>query len=198
MSAILTCIKLNDYNLIKRISNNRNSLHGKISSSFTQKDEKKLFYLDEENKKLYILSCNKPNKLHLINELLVNDEDIKYYDYDKFIDNIILNEEKEFSILCNVTMKQFNPEDRKSHIRAIQDEYGQMKWLETHSRENGFTIINCNKREQRYFKCKEKERKLGIRFVGKMKIFDIDKFKRGLLQGLGRGKAYGFGMLLFN
>ena len=34
-----------------------------------------------------------------------------------------------------------------------------------------------------------------VTYEGKLKIIDIDKFKKILTQGMGREKAYGFGMM---
>ena len=76
-----------------------------------------------------------------------------------------------------------------------------MKWLIGQAEKHGFEISNNNlhvmestwlsfsKRNERMI------RALAVTYEGILKINDVEKFRSTLIEGLGREKAYGMGLL---
>lgn len=83
-------------------------------------------------------------------------------------------------------------------LQSIED---QMKYLLDRSEKNGFhldpndfTIVARGTEVLRY-KGKRPVNLMGAEYEGRLTITDLEKFKKVLSQGLGRKKAYGFGMV---
>ena len=77
-----------------------------------------------------------------------------------------------------------------------------MEWLKLQSEKKGFYIFPDTVRVQGsnwkvFYKqgSKQKVRILEVAFEGRLKVEDADVFKDALVNGIGREKAYGMGLL---
>jgi len=82
----------------------------------------------------------------------------------------------------------------------IAKEYGR-EWIENKSNECGFRVVEISKSdyEQIRFVRPNDQRQIrltAIEFDGILEVTDVDQFRRSLVKGVGRGKAFGLGLLL--
>lgn len=112
---------------------------------------------------------------------------------------------------------QFNAKFKDSKNRrriSIYKEEEQIEWLARQGENNGFQIadlkinpavrnvisakedkIEFEKYEDKNSKKKHKLTYGSVIFEGVLKVTDADKFREALINGIGQGKAYGFGLL---
>jgi CRISPR system Cascade subunit CasE len=82
---------------------------------------------------------------------------------------------------------------------ALIDEGDQMAWMHRVAGENGFEIVDCDRRRGSL----EKHRKAdgnqvvlaAAEFDGLLRVGDAPAFEVAIQRGVGRGKAFGFGLL---
>ena len=181
----------------KREDNFMYILHGIIYRAFNEKEDKKLFSYLEKRSEIYIFSEKIPNKEHLIKEFNKDNKSINIYKYDKVIENLYNGKEFEYGILFNPSKQDFKHNGRGS-VRALIKNEEQEEWLKRKGEELGFKVLSYDKEYHRYYKCKNDIGKLGVRSTGRLKITDSEKFKQCLINGIGRCKSFGFGLLLVN
>lgn len=116
--------------------------------------------------------------------------------------------------LINYVIKKYDPiikdkEIFKFHLRANPTKkkdgkriglYGneeQINWLIRKSKDNGFEILDCINKNDDYLKSSNEKNLefLSVLFEGVLKVSDVQKFKEALFNGIGSGKAFGFGLL---
>jgi len=74
-------------------------------------------------------------------------------------------------------------------------------WLERTGAKNGFALKELQRAEYEQIKFVKKGQRRNVRLTaldleGLLEVTDADVFKQALVQGLGRGKAFGLGLLL--
>ena len=78
------------------------------------------------------------------------------------------------------------------------NEKAQMSWLERKANENGFRVLGCrlgNRRAWRWVRKGERGVHDGVDFEGALEVVDAGRLGNALLNGIGRGKTFGFGLL---
>ena len=83
---------------------------------------------------------------------------------------------------------------------GMYNEEKQYEWLKRRAELGGFTLIHAsiNKKEELTAKVNKKSKIMtfsGVQFEGVLQIIDPEKFKMSLKNGIGSGKAFGFGLL---
>lgn len=186
--------------------------HAWVEDSFRNKEIKetqrsrKLWRIDELALKRYliVLSDQRPN-LELLEKYGVpNSAQTKKY--DNFLAKLKQNQIYRFRLTANPTHKVSSPNDPKGkvypHVTVLQQE----KWLIDRSNKLGFKILKgatgnyeFNIKDRQYVNLYHKHQKRvklsQVTFEGVLKITDMDKFKKILVTGIGREKAYGMGLL---
>jgi len=162
--------------------------------------------LDEDHRRdgfrLYILSATAPARPPWCPDHLENWE-------SKPIAPMFLEHTRyRFSLRANPTRK-LNPkgpdglrhgQGKRVPLREIKELYG---WMERKAAAAGFEMehgtLRITPRGLQHFSM-EKERRLGtlgaVDFHGRLLVRDRDAFKRAFANGVGSGKAFGFGLLL--
>jgi len=182
------------------------AFHNWVENSFPKEIKfkqrsRKLWRIDKLNGKEYLLivSSEKPD-IQILEKYGVQDSaETKYY--GDFLGKLKNGQKMKFRVVLNpvISIPQRNGERGivKPHVTI---EY-QMKYLLDRSEKNGF-IINeeeVNVVERGYVEFKKPKNK-SIRLVkvvyeGILTIKDVDIFRNILINGIGKKKAYGFGMI---
>ena len=176
--------------------------HGALSGSFKGDRPHVLWRIDRLGGELYLLllSETKPD-LTAVCKQFSDSELYEMKEYDKLLGRIADGTRWRFRVTANPTRSICEKKGERGKIVAhITPEY-QKKWLEDKSRTNGFAlnndsfdIVQC--KWQRFYKPGEKYvTLLSVTYEGILEVTDEELFKNALTSGIGRGKAYGMGLM---
>lgn len=191
--------------------NNPRKFHGALESSFTEfTSKRKLWRVDELESGSYILllSEDKP-------DLKKFSEQFGYQNYDNEVVtkeySVLLNKLENNSlwkfrlaacpVICKSWINQNGSEEK--YIMPCKNRQTQKQWLLKRCLENGFYIdenlFDVISDKTFDFK-KNGDRNNRVTFIsavyeGILKITDKEKFSNSLLNGIGKEKAYGMGLL---
>ncbi|MGQ9706887.1 MAG: type I-E CRISPR-associated protein Cas6/Cse3/CasE [bacterium] len=87
---------------------------------------------------------------------------------------------------------------RAGYIKGLYKPNEQIDWLKRKGEKNGFEIHSTLTIPEGNIEGKKDKNKITIycvTFEGILKVTDSDVFKKALINGIGRGKRFGFGML---
>ena len=182
---------------------NPNVIHGALDSSQSGERTRKLWRIDTLNGDLYllILSEARLDCASVAGQFGFVDS-IEEKDYSSLLDRITNDSAWRFRLRANPTVKKYDEKKKKSVIMAhITPEY-QMKWLLGKAKKNGFTIDENNTyvTETKWYDFKkngsgDNVRLLSATFEGILTVTDVTLFKKAMVEGIGREKAYGMGLL---
>lgn len=184
----------------------------KINKSEINKSEiinRKLWRLDSigENLYLLVLSAEKPDFTKLIDQFCVLGIKGESKDYDVLLNKLQAGQRWGFRLKGNATHSVL-PDDnsRGTGVRGKVIAYAslkyQLEWLHKKAQKCGFILENdkftvvgdVNYRFRR--KGQNDDVKLGVAiYEGELTVSDVELFKAALVQGIGRAKAYGCGLL---
>lgn len=180
--------------------------HGWVESSFSNDDRsqeersRKLWRIDtlKETDYLIVLSEDKPNETDL--EKYAVKGSFQCNDYGGFLNQLEENHLYRFRLTANPTISVSVPGQRGRVFPHITVEQ-QKTYLISRSLKHGFEIENENfdivSRDFRVLKHKNsKSTSLScVTYEGVLKIVDVEVFIDTLINGLGKKKAYGFGLM---
>ena len=111
--------------------------------------------------------------------------------YDRFLDNISTERPYQFRLVANPL--QMGIKNRRIPCHGNSQ---RLEWLKKQGARYGFTVIQAKITGYK----ENKIRKYGftvksVTFEGILQVTDTKKFKQALVQGIGREKAYGCGMM---
>ena len=100
-----------------------------------------------------------------------------------------------FRVCANpIEHKKQNPSDKRGKIFALRSIEDQLDWLDRQGAKFGFSIKGCAIVNDSWISF-NKVRIRAVTYDGVLTITDADAFRTVLTQGIGRGKAYGCGLL---
>lgn len=180
--------------------------HSWVEDSFPdEKDNKirsrKLWRIDVLGKKMYLIlvSENKPN-LTLLEKYGVEGS-AQTKDYDNFLSNIKNGDLMRFRVTLNPVISESQGSGKRGKIKPCYDEKSQIKFLLDRSSINGFSVdIDSLLLKEKGTSILKKHgfgqiNFLKIVFEGILTVEDEDVFRKLLVTGLGKHKAYGFGLM---
>lgn len=180
-----------------------NKFHGAVESSFNKKQYRNLWRIDTLYNKTYLLllSLEKPD-LTKISEQFGYPNDVgEIKDYEKLLNRIKKDSVWRFRLVANPTHSIKSKEGRGKVVAHTSEKY-QMKWLAEQSKKKGFSILSdsltVSASNWKIFKKQNDKQKvhiLEVAFEGKLRVDDVELFKNTLINGIGREKAYGMGLL---
>lgn len=163
-----------------------------------------LWRLEELNGKQYLLvvSANQPNLDALENYGIAGSAVTK--NYDNFLNNLKKDEDLRFKLVANPTLKKAIKGKKQGRVIPVRP--GEINtWILNKQNQFGFEIEKnhplevTNKGKKVLYHKKDNKRKQVLlseaTYEGVLRITDIEKFKDALISGIGREKAYGFGLL---
>ncbi|HOF94612.1 MAG TPA: type I-E CRISPR-associated protein Cas6/Cse3/CasE [Clostridia bacterium] len=189
-----------------RALNSPQIFHGAIESSLPSDEQRSLWRLDRLHNKTYLLllSGQKP-ELSLINEQFgfLGEEGVQQSKaYEPFLAALKAGQAWRFRLCANPVRSSPKAGSRgRVHAHVTQEQ--QRQWLLERAERNGFLLNEdgFDVVETKWLKFRKGEAKnteVTLRlaaFEGMLTITDISLFKEALLNGIGRAKAYGCGLM---
>lgn len=186
--------------------NHLGAFHNWVEQSFPKeleqnKRSRKLWRIDNLNNKSYllILSEDKPD-INMLEKYGVKGTG-ETKDYSEFLNSLESGDRMRFRVVLNTTKSISNRKFGRGKVVPLTSEEDQIKYLIDRSEKNGFELHP----EDFYLVrsgfekvLKNGEQRLDLikaEFQGELTIMDKDKFKETLTKGIGKKKAYGFGMM---
>lgn len=178
--------------------------HGAVESSFTGDRKRNLWRIDCLNEQLYLLLLSecKPELSSFC--LQFGQEELSYEtkSYDGLLDRIKTGDKWRFRLTANPTKSVSDQKNEKrgkvlAHITADF----QKNWLVERAEKNGFFVTDdsfdiVQSKWIRFYKKGSKAISLiSVTYEGILEVTEADLFKNALTNGIGRGKAYGMGLL---
>ena len=182
---------------------NSNHFHGALESCFSYTGSRKLWRLDNVNGTMYllVLSQEKPNLSSFCKQFSPSQDSWETKDYTPLLENLKAGTIWRFRLTSNPTISHRTDKDKRGKVLAhITTEY-QRKWLIERSEKNGFQLfendfnITGNKWQRFIKRDRCNVTFLSVTYEGLLNIKDVGLFRKVLTEGLGRGKAYGMGLM---
>ena len=152
---------------------------------------------------LFVLSNEKPKLSRFCKKFSDSEDSFTVKGYDSFLDKLQENDVCRFRLAANPTWseKSLNDSGKRGKVHAHTVPLAQKKWLIDHSAKNGFSLSEDSfailESEWRRFMKKDGSNLslIYVKYEGILKITNIDLFRSVLTSGIGRGKAYGMGLM---
>lgn len=180
--------------------------HSWVEDSFSDEKNKgvrtrKLWRLDRLNGKTYLLivSQNRPDLSNLEKFGVEGSAQIK--SYDRFLEDISNGSVMRFRVVLNPVIAISQGTGNKNKIKPHVTVEQQMKYLLDRSSKNGFELnksefsIVERGYENFYKESQKKIRLVKVVYEGVLTVSDSVLFKKVLTDGIGKKRAYGFGMM---
>ena len=188
--------------------------HGAVERAFEPRACRSLWRLDTlgERRCLLLLSEEKP-RLTALAAQFGTEEPPETRDYAPLLERIAVGSRWQFRLHANPTYSSKSRDGRgKVHACTLvrkpekcrpgmPEPKTQVGWLLHQAEVHGFAVQEeqFNVTGIRWYaftkKTGERVRLLGVTYEGLLTVTDVEKFKEALLEGVGRGKAYGMGLL---
>lgn len=186
--------------------NHLGAFHNWVEQSFPKeleqnKRSRKLWRIDNLQNRSYllVLSDDMPD-LNMLEKYGVKGTG-ETKEYEEFLNSLKDGDRMKFRVVLNTTKSISNRKFGRGKVIPLTSEEDQIKYLIDRSEKNGFELHP----EDFYLVrsgfekvLKNGEQRLDLvkaEFQGELTIIDIEKFKDTLVNGIGKKKAYGFGMM---
>ena len=207
----LSRVELNRYRIeTRRALKSPQVMHAAVMSSFPcfdrDESERVLWRVDSIGPSTYVLvqSPVRPDFSHMVDQFgwPLSEQKWDSLEYDGFLGKICDGQVWRFRLVANPTRK-ITENGRKmvaAHVTAAQ----QKAWLMERCERNGFVIpekdgepaFDIVSRNLTEFKRDNKTVTIQyVTFEGLLKVVDADRLRESMVNGIGRAKAYGCGML---
>jgi CRISPR system Cascade subunit CasE len=187
-------------------------LHGMVETSFTGERSRNLWRLDTLRGKTYLLllSPERPDMLNAYSQIGARDTEEPWQtkDYDAYIASIQSGDALRFRLTANPTYSHHEPDEKpgnrpRGQVCAHITTEHQKNWLADRAKGLGFAVDDNNfdvteSRWRSFRKGKDRGRPvdlLSVTFEGELTVTDAEQFRKTLINGIGRGKAYGMGLM---
>lgn len=208
----------------RKLLSNPRAMHASVLALFPPESEaahsRVLWRLDSDHPRhtLYVSSPHKPDFAHLIEQAGWESSPGQTTEYSKFLQRVTNGSEWLFRLQANPTKAVRNSEaghrSRGTIIPLITEDQ-QIAWLLSRAPHHGFTIATGmlpgketdehldlrvleNVEQVLYKQETSVHRKVTLRktiFEGRLTVTDEMALRRALVEGIGRAKSYGFGLL---
>lgn len=178
--------------------------HGAVESSFTGERKRHLWRIDCLDSQLYLLLLSdcEPELSSFCSQFGQEELSYETKSYDGLLGRIKTGDKWRFRLTANPTKSISNQKNgKRGKILAHRTIDFQEKWLVEKSEKNGFSVTDnsfevVQSQWNRFYKKGSKEISLlSVTYEGILEVTDTDLFKNVLTNGIGRGKAYGMGLL---
>ncbi len=181
--------------------NNFNFFHGAIERSRVGEKSRILWRIDSVNGQYYllILSQERLETKRLEQQFGFLDEPAQAKEYDLIFTYLLPGSKWRFRLCANPTRSVSN--GSRGKITAHVSQFYELDWLKQKGLAHGFSIdeevtqvtgsrwVNFKKKTKDEVSIKQ------VAFEGVLTVEDPDVFRQALCDGVGRGKAYGMGLL---
>lgn len=180
-----------------------NKFHGAVEDAFSDNRERNLWRIDtlRENTYLLLLSVSKPDLSHVAEQFGYPGTYTESKEYDRLLERIKEESIWHFRLVANPVHNIKNENGRGKVVAHVSEKY-QIEWLNSQAEKNGFHLLPdttfVKESNWMIFKKRnvtQKVRILAVTFEGILRVENVDAFRGALINGIGRGKAYGMGLL---
>ena len=185
-----------------RALSNPEILHGMVEACFPQRCHRDLWRLDVLRGQicLLLLSREAPDLSPLTTQIGVADEPPQTRDYQPLLDRIKPGTAWRFRLTANPVTSVPSPNKKRGRVKAITIAAHQREWLVGQAEKHGFLLspeqYDVVQSEWRIFRRQGQTVSiLSATFEGILTVTEPELFCRALTEGIGRGKAYGMGMM---
>lgn len=178
--------------------------HGAVESAFPGKRRRRLWRLDTLGEKLYLLllSEDEPDLTELCAQFGTGAAP-ETRPYDPLLARITPGSRWQFRLTANPTFARKDPASPRARgsLKPCYLEMEQEKWLLEQAPKHGFAVVQNEfrvTRKQTYHFTKNGKRPvtlLAVTYEGVLQVTDPEAFRKLLCGGIGRGKAYGLGLM---
>jgi len=177
--------------------------HGAVETAFAEKQERNLWRIDTLQGKTYLLllSAVKPDLAVIEKQFGYENIHGESKEYEKLLNRIQKGSVWHFRLTANPIHSVKNGEGRGKVTAHISEKH-QLEWLNRQAAKKGFYVLPETARVQgvnwRRFYKQNRGRKvciLEVTYEGMLRVENADLLKQALVDGVGRGKAYGMGLL---
>ena len=183
--------------------NSPNLFHGAIEASYEGERKRTLWRIDSLNGDLYVLlqSENEPDLTAFCEQFGYRGEAWETKNYDDFLSGIKCGSRWRFRITANPTKSVSKGSSDRGTVHAHITVGHQKEWLIKKGEVNGFSVDedSFNVTGIKWLKFNKRDRKnvtlLSVAYEGILEVIDPDLFRNAILSGIGRGKAYGMGLM---
>ena len=183
-----------------------NKFHGAVEGCFEKEEQRKrnLWRIDSLHGQQYlmIVSRERPALDRIREQFGYCDDADEIKNYDVLLNSIEESSVWHFRLTANPTHSVKQEGTTRGKVTAHVSERYEMEWLEQKARQNGFSVLtegSCVagsdwkifRKEGRGPRVRLKE----VIYEGILRVEDVDLFRNALVNGIGRGKAYGMGMI---
>ena len=180
-----------------------NQIHGAIEQSFSGPRCRNLWRVDTLGEKtwLLVLSQDKPDFSRLAVQLGAPGWESR--DYEPLLRRVEREDVWHFRLTANPTISKSGAKDERGKVLAHITPTYQKQWLLNRAEKHGFALEDqefdvVQSRWLRFRKGTDGGRPvtlLSVTYEGSLTVTDPALFTQTLTEGLGRGKAYGLGLL---
>ncbi|WP_182170562.1 type I-E CRISPR-associated protein Cas6/Cse3/CasE [Flaviflexus equikiangi] len=201
----------------RKLLANPRAMHAAVESSFPPVDgtpakERVLWRVDETGSgaTLYVVSPRKPDMAHIVEAAGWDTSPSESLAYGKFLDRIENGQEYQFRVTVN-PVKRLRVQGGRGKLVPHVTEAQQLDWFYARQDRWGFKVLataegedsplaKVVKRADRAFSKGASDRttrvtQRHVTIVGDLEVVDADLLRLSLIEGLGRGKAYGCGLM---
>lgn len=180
-----------------------NKFHGAVEEAFCERQRRNLWRVDHLRDKTYlmIVSAERPNLSRIAAQFGYEDYCGESKDYEGLLGRIEKGSGWHFRLAAN-PVHSVKDGQKRGKVTAHTSEKFQLKWLGEQAVKRGFSLLPDSVRVMesnwRIFMKNndgQKVRVLEAVFEGKLRVEDVDLFRDALVNGIGREKAYGMGLL---
>lgn len=186
--------------------------HGAIESSFAGERMRNLWRIDKLNGQMYLLllSTAEPDLQSFCEQFGIDGCIAETKNYDGLLEKIKNGDRWRFRLTANPTKAQ-RVDSGRGRVKACAVINEEKDWLLAKAGKNGFNIesdsfdvtesswqVFYKKDQKESASLKNRNARVSLRKVtyeGILEISDAELFKQALVNGIGRGKAYGMGLL---
>ena len=182
---------------------NPQQFHGAVEQAFPGERRRRLWRLDPLGEKLYlmILSEEAPD-LSCIEEQFGTGEPGETKSYDPLLERILPGSVWRFRLTANPTTSKApssGPMERGKVQAHITPEF-QEKWLRARAEKHGFRLESLQVTGSRWLRFRKGHHGrpvtlFSVVYEGILEVTEPALFRQVLTEGIGRGKAYGQGLL---
>ncbi|WP_245803065.1 type I-E CRISPR-associated protein Cas6/Cse3/CasE [Corynebacterium phocae] len=126
-------------------------------------------------------------------------------DYDQLLNRLLAGQRYRFRLTVNPVMEKFCDDDKKRRVALFREE-DQIDWLLRRADQLGIKLTTADDdakptfavRESRSMRFRHEKRTVTLQrctFEGALEVTDPELLRKALVGGIGKAKAYGFGLL---
>lgn len=180
-------------------------LHGAVESAFSGERKRRLWRLDQLGEKLYLLIVSEDiptNLMHIVTQFGTG-RVAESKCYDTLFERLKPESRWHFRLTANPVHAHPDPKHpgERGVVEAHCSEQFQKKWLMDRAGKHGFALLEDDfmVTETKWIRFRKHGKNtvtlLSVTYEGSLRIVKPEAFQQLLCRGIGKGKAYGLGMI---